>query len=227
MAPWLRTIEACPFELPTTPPTPCPSPTTLAYISRHTALTDNPRENGDPELQSPTCSPHGVFYSFKSSRATGKYATGPSYVAGQPRPPEIDSQIQNDAQHGERSQRRYSSLPAQFSKARPEPSDGRAWWREPSVIQSPAHAATPASTPLDSGLIKRITDDFSTGSVSLDTNLGKHCSNHPLDICGLSLNNGTLRVHFDCPKVDSDWWNESSEMEFAEPSAEEKERNDM
>lgn len=226
MAPWLR---AYPLEVPTTPPTPCPSPTGLAHLGLHTAFPHHMPENGDPKLQFPSYSLCGTL--FKRPKATRQYATRSSNAEGRPFPTEINSQIQKDAQHGEWGQQRCSSPATQFSEARPELNDGSACWRDTYIIQSPTHAIASASTLLDLGPIKLAIDDFSIGSVPLDTNAGNHCSNHPLVICGLTSGSNAPGVNFDCPKVGpvnggTMLWNGGSEVAFAETTAEEKEGND-
>lgn len=71
MAPSPRNTEAHPIQLPTIPPTPCPSPTSLASTCHHTALTHNLSENSDLELQSPIRSPCGAFSLSKWPKVIG------------------------------------------------------------------------------------------------------------------------------------------------------------
>jgi hypothetical protein len=74
----LPKTEPYPFELPTTPPTPCPSPT-LQYASLLTALMPNLPDDGDPELQSLTCSQWDAVSSSKRPKTTGVSITSLSY----------------------------------------------------------------------------------------------------------------------------------------------------
>ena len=66
MAPWLRVY---PIEIPSTPPTPCPSPIGLADLGLHTSFPRYLPENGDQNFQSPVHSPCGAL--FKRPKATG------------------------------------------------------------------------------------------------------------------------------------------------------------
>ncbi|KAH6698229.1 hypothetical protein BKA61DRAFT_622468 [Leptodontidium sp. MPI-SDFR-AT-0119] len=202
MASWVSNTEAYAFELPTTPPTPFPSPT-LPYASLYTALTHNLPDDSDPELQSLTCSHYGACSLSKWPKAIGKYATFPFNAEGQPHTTLIDSQIQNDVQQSERGQQRCS-LATQFSRERPAPNDAHAWWRDTNIVRSTAQAASSASTLLDLGPIKRITEDFRTACNPLDTNIGTDCSIPPSATRGLSQNRQVADVDFSRPGVGSE-----------------------